>query len=301
MFRKVGGFARTVGSEILRRVCLRLLPAFALAACATSTPDRVCAVDDPPPRPTLAEPRPPHPRDECFPPLLVGLVEPTAPILERGIAAVRFRPGRLVGHPEVAAAVARRARPLDVVVVSNKGRLSGRLIPGVYSHAGIVLGDEGDLRALGLWDHPALAPWRDDVAAGRVVMETDERGVHLASFAEILDTDRVVLLRPRAATRRPSDRRAGVLRLLDHGGCPFDFHFDIADDRSLFCVELISHALPSLAIAPTTVYGRPTLRPDDLVDLARARPHRLAPIFAASADDDGLRIAKRPSPPRAGR
>lgn len=300
MVRKDGGFAETIGAAPLRSACASLLLAVALGACATPTPAPVCIAGDPPPRPALAKPRPPNPEDECFPRWFVGLLEPTAPILERGIAAVRFRAGRLVDHPRVADELAQRIRPLDVIVVSNKGRLSGRLIPGVYSHAGIVLGDEGALRRLGLWDHPALAPWRADVAAGRIVMETDERGVHLASIADMLDTDRVVVLRPRDETRRPADRRAGVLRLLAHGGCPFDFHFDLRDGDTLFCVELIAHALPDLAVGATTVYGRPTLRPDDLVALARARPERLAPIVSASADDRGLRLeaGRLPRPPR---
>lgn len=291
MVRHDGSIARARGrtTQPRARAALALLIALAASACATPPAGRGCAAGDPPPRPALTTPRPPTAGDECFPPLLVGLLEPTAPILERGIAAVRLRAGRLADDPRLTDAVARRVRPLDVIVVSNKGRLSGVLIPGVYSHAGIVLGDRRALRALGLWDHPALAVWRADVAAGRIVMETDERGVHLTSIADMLDTDRVAVLRPRDETRRPADRRAGILRLLAHGGYPFDFHFDLTDSRSLFCVELISHALPDLAIAATTVYGRPTLRPDELVRLADTNPARLTPLLRAGAEDDGRR------------
>lgn len=289
MFRRVSAHPcrdRTSPGPARRRRAALAVLLVGLFGCATPPADRACVTDDRPPRTLSLKARPPAPGDEPHPRLLVDLAEPIAPAVERTIAAVVFREGRLAGRADVMRLATGVLRPMDVVVVANGGRLSGHMLPGRYSHAAVYVGSEKRLRSLGLWSRPELASWRDGLHAGRTLLETDQRGVHLATPADVLDTDRFVILRPRS-TEEVCEERAAILRLLAHGGCPFDFHFDLRESRNLFCVELVSHALPDLEIGVTSIYGRPTLTPDSLVRTALAHPDRLEVILAVTATPEG--------------
>uniref|UniRef100_UPI0035639C11 hypothetical protein n=1 Tax=Phaeovulum sp. TaxID=2934796 RepID=UPI0035639C11 len=87
---------------------------------------------------------------EPIPPVLVAIAEPFAPMLGNIIGASVMRPGYLA-RPEPQLAAVKMVQPLDVVVLSSKGRASGNTIPGLYGHLAIYLGNEAELRALGMW------------------------------------------------------------------------------------------------------------------------------------------------------
>lgn len=61
---------------------------------------------------------------ERLPPLLVASIEPAAPIIGRVIGNIAWRDGHLA-RADARHHVEAELRPLDIVVVSSKGRLSG--------------------------------------------------------------------------------------------------------------------------------------------------------------------------------
>ena len=220
---------------------------------------------------------------EPYPPALVTLIEPFAPVIGNLVGASVFRSGYLA-HPEPQAAALGVMQPLDVIVLSSKGRASGNTIPGMFGHLALYFGTEAELRALGMWNHPAIVPHQAEIRAGMTFIESDRYGVHLSTPEIVLDTDRILLLRPSlAGTARRREIAADVASRL---GMEFDYHFDNATQDELYCAELISIVMPELRMPTRTIYGRQTILPDDVAAQAAVQRSNLhvAAYFRGEAD-----------------
>lgn len=235
-------------------------------------------------------------RDACCtsperqPAWLVAIVEPVAPIAGRLIGHIVWRRGYLA-DPAVQAEIVAGLRPLDLVAVSSKGRLSGRTIPGVFQHVAIYLGTEADIRALGIWSHPAVVPHHDALASGPVFVEADMKGVHLSPPSVVFDTDRVVAMRPVVGAK--GWRRRAALALFAELGGKFDFNFDAGEPSRVFCVELACRAMPELRLPRDRLYGRDTILPDRVAEVAARGTGRLRFLAYVAGDRDGVTRADR--------
>lgn len=203
---------------------------------------------------------------ERFPPLLVNVVAPGAPVFGRIAANMTGRHGHLHEDEAAITHLMDVVRPLDIVLVGAKGRMSHNLIPGAFAHVAIHLGDERALRRLGAWDDSAVVPHRDAVKAGSTFIEADQRGVHLSTAQTVFDVDRVVILRPTGPAAR--DRAGKLIDFFSHVGTRFDFHFNADDDSCLFCSELVDHVIPETRLPKRRIYGRTMILPDEIASAA---------------------------------
>lgn len=197
-----------------------------------------------------------------YPELLIGLADPAAPLIGRTIAMVRFRKGYLAEDEAARELLGTKLEPLDVVLVTSKGRLTGSAIPGLFTHTIAYLGSEAQIRRLGMWNDPGLAPFRDAIHSGKIFVESDKKGVHLSTAQQILNADRVLVLRPRFHS--PSWIRKSLLAFLGHVGSRFDFHFNAGESNRLYCSELVFHVLPELKLPVRHFYNRDVVLPDDI-------------------------------------
>lgn len=194
-----------------------------------------------------------------YPDWMLRLADSRSETLRR-IGLIELRPGRLSRQAEARARLQAVLQPFDVLFFHSRNRMSGHLIPGHFTHGAIYLGSEAQLRAAGLWQHPALVPWRDRIAAGAVFLEAVDGGVRLAPAAVVLNTDAIVVLRPQGF-----DRPAALVRALSLTGTPFDMRFDATDPAALFCAELIGLVFPQAALPRTPVLDRETIVIDGIV------------------------------------
>ncbi len=197
-----------------------------------------------------------------YPPGVVAVVESAASSAIPFSRSVLVRKPYLQDAPGAAEAILGRAQPLDLILVANRAHLSGVLGTGYFGHSILYIGGEGDLRALGLWDHPLVRPYQGQIRAGALAIEAIEGGVRLADTQLVMDSDNSALLRPRALST--ADKRAAILYLFEQLGTPFDVHFDMASDQALFCTELVAKALPDMGLPVTTAYGRQVVWPDEV-------------------------------------
>lgn len=197
-----------------------------------------------------------------YPAWAVALADPIAPLVGRTIALVRLRPGHLAGDETAKRLLLSEVEPLDVILVSSKGRLSGNAVPGHFTHTIITIGSEEQLRQLGVWSRPSAEPHQDAIRRGKIFVEADYKGVHLSSAERILDTDRLLVLRPKNRSR--TWLRKSACSLLSHIGSRFDFRFDAGEDHRLYCSELAFHALPELKLPVRRLYNRDVVLPDDV-------------------------------------
>jgi len=166
------------------------------------------------------------------------------------------------------------ARPGDVLVRGYDDYLDGKLIPGLFSHAGLYLGRTTDA------DVAAAPPrHRSRIAVGpQTVIHAIAEGVRTEDLLDFCRCDRLVVLRFPAAMRAepgapaadPGKLEPGERALHDRlaggGEVPFeeawpivrraaladvgrgyDFAFDFSDPRRLNCTELVHHATRALA------------------------------------------------------
>ena len=199
---------------------------------------------------------------EKYPAWLVDLVEPAAPLVGRTIAHVVWRQGYLA-NGMAQRAILSVLKPLDILVLSSKGRMSGHTIPGLFGHAAIYLGTETELRQMGAWDDPRIVPYQKRIRAGAMMIEADQDGIHLSPARFVLNADRVVVLRPHLTSNRR--RREVITGFVEHIGQRFDFHFDNASSERLYCTELINHVMPEAGLPARRLYGRQSTLPDEVV------------------------------------
>ena len=198
-------------------------------------------------------------RAGSYPDWVIKLADDNAQTVRR-LGQIQLRPGHLTRQPKALERVQNALKPLDVVFLHSANRVSGHLIPGEFTHGVVYLGTPDQLRAAGLWNLPALAPWRREISAGAIFLEAVYGGVRLTRADVVLDSDAVVALRPRGM--RPA---AALSRGMERIGVPFDLRFDAADSSALFCAELIALMFPKADLPRTAVPGRETILNDAII------------------------------------
>jgi len=267
--------------RLLKRLCL--LAVFAVTGCATTDPSPQIA--SAPSLDACCE------RVETAPPLFVRIIDPVAPMFGRAVALVVWRKGYLHGERNVHDALFDELQPLDILLVSNKGRLSNVSLPGYFIHAAVYLGNEEELKRAGVWNAPEVAAYREAIRSGQRFIEADNRGVHLSPPRVTLNADRVLVVRPRGlSTKR---KREALADFFDAVGGRFDFHFDAETPDCLFCIELVQKVIPEIALPLREAYGRKVIVPDDLArNVAQGRPP-VSFVTYVRGDQNGWQRASR--------
>ncbi len=197
---------------------------------------------------------------ERIPPALIDAFRPLVPEVGKVFAHVNWRKGYMLKQEEAHAALRAELQPLDVLVESSKGRITGHTIPGLFTHTMIYLGSEAELKRAGVWDSREIRPYQAEVKNGAIFVEADHDGVHLSDEDRGLNADRVVVLRPKHLT---AARRAKALRdYFTAIGMPFDYYFDVTTPDRTFCAELVSIVMPELHLPVTKLYGIKMILPE---------------------------------------
>lgn len=224
-------------------------------------------------------------RPEPYPKWLVGIADIAAPMIVPIIGSIEYRDGWIERHPDAGRLIGETLRPLDVIVVVAGGRAS--LVPGLFDHVALYLGDERQLRAAGLWHDPLVLPLQGRLREGPLVIEAHRDGVRIEPLSAIIDVDQVAVLRPR--TGGYASRASALRRALSMVGEPFDFHFDLDTPECLYCVEYVLRSLPQLRVPAQRAYGRRTILPDQMARMALVGGSRLSLALFVAADRAGWR------------
>ena len=207
------------------------------------------------------------------------------------VGLVEMRKGKLYDRPEVLEAVGGALRAGDVLLEKTPFRLTDAFIPGHWGHVAVWVGDESEIRRLGLWDHPVVLPYQAAIREGRGVVEALRAGVKMNSLAHFLNVDDVAVLRQ---SDLADDRRAEViLQTLRQVGKAYDFNFDVESTDRIVCSELVYHAYGDIAWPVARHLGRATISPDNVAVAATGNgPFEVVVLFHdGGAVPDELRQA----------
>jgi len=177
-----------------------------------------------------------------------------------------------------------RLKPLDVLLEKTPFRLTDKSIPGHYGHVAVWVGNEEELRALGVWDDPLVRLHHDRIRAGAAIVEALRPGVEINTLEHFLNIDDMLVIRRRVQTVEAV--RAGVLRAFAQIGKGYDFNFDVESDRRIVCSELAFVVFPDVGWATSSVLGRNSISPDQVAVQAR----RDGPFAPEVVFHDGVEI-----------
>ncbi len=164
---------------------------------------------------------------------------------------------------ETKAALQGRLRPLDVLLEKTPFRLTDKSIPGHYGHVAVWVGNEAELRALGLWDDPLVKPHQERIRQGACIVEALRPGVELNTLEHFLNIDELLVIRSRAAMA-PEETAKNVKRAFAQIGKEYDFNFDVESDRRIVCSELAYVVFPEIAWPTSRMLGRQSISPDQV-------------------------------------
>lgn len=218
----------------------------------------------------------------AYPPWLIRIAEPAAPAIGMAISQVQWRNGYLDTGGGALNHVRPRIRPLDVFLFSNKGRLSGHTGAGLFGHSAVYLGTERELKSMGLWNDPAVVPHHDAIRRGLTIVESGQaHGTTLTPVSRLVETDRLVVLRPQLGNQR---KEAAIVRLFSLVGTRFDHNYRLDESERVFCTELIDLGIPELRLPRRPSYGREVILPDDVALEAVSGKGRLRYVAYLRAD-----------------
>ncbi|ANQ83606.1 hypothetical protein dqs_0530 [Azoarcus olearius] len=204
------------------------------------------------------------------------------------VGLVETRRGKLDRRADVEARVAGTLRAGDILLEKTPFRLTDTFIPGHWGHAAIWVGDEAELRALGIWEHPLVQAHAAQIRAGRGVVEALRSGVEMNPLANFLNIDDLAVLR--ADTMTPEGRVAVVLQALRQVGKAYDFNFDAESTQRVFCSKLVYLAYGDMQWPTARIFGRVTVSPDNIA----ARATGDGPLSVALLYHEGEEVSRAP-------
>jgi len=176
--------------------------------------------------------------------------------------AIRWRHGYLENNIYVADEVRRQLKPLDILFEKTPFALTDTFIPGYFGHAALWLGTEAELREMGMWDHPSIAPYHDQIRQGKSILEALRPGVRLNSVPGFLNIDHLAIMRVKNSLDDKVEVPEIYTRALRSMGKDYDFNFDVATPDKIVCSELMYQAFGKINWPTKPRLGRQTIEPD---------------------------------------
>lgn len=162
--------------------------------------------------------------------------------------------------------ITNQMQPLDILLEKTPFRLTDQFIPGYYGHVAIWVGDESDLRALDLWDHPVIRKYQKDILAGKRIIEALRPGVQINSLEHFLNIDDLLVLRDNHLSFE--QKREFIIRAFQQIGKEYDFNFDVETDSKIVCSEIVYVVFHDIDWPTKKALGRFTISPDNVASKA---------------------------------
>ena len=182
------------------------------------------------------------------------------------VGLVEMRKGKLYGKPHVERAVISRLTAGDILLEKTPFRLTDKLIPGHWGHVAIWVGNETELKSLGIWEHPLIQPWQTKIREHHGVIEALRTGVTINPLSQFLNVDDLAVIR--AADLSRDQRREVLLRAFRQIGKKYDFNFDLETTDRIVCSELVYTVFVDREWPVKKMLGRYTISPDHVADMA---------------------------------
>ncbi len=175
---------------------------------------------------------------------------------------VETRKGKLYDDADVAAHVRSVIKAGDILLEKTPFRLTDKLIPGHWGHAAVYIGTADELKALGIWEHPVVKEFQQQILDDKLIDEALRDDVQLNTIEHFLNVDDVAIIHDHTESdEAKADRIILTLRQL---GKEYDFNFDIETSVKIVCSELIYVTSIMIDWKTEELVGINTISPDNV-------------------------------------
>jgi hypothetical protein len=196
------------------------------------------------------------------------------------VGLVAFRKGLMTKlSVEERTGIISEMQPLDIMLEKTPFRLTDQFIPGFYGHVALWIGNEKELTALGIWDHPLIKPHQEEIRAGHHIIEALRPGVEINTLDHFLNIDEMLVMRDESLN--DDQRRDYIVRAFAQLGKPYDFNFDVETDKAIVCSELVYVVFHNIDWPTSKALGRFTISPDNVA--SKSFDGQLKPTIIYSA------------------
>ncbi len=200
----------------------------------------------------------------------------TSTIFGNTVGLVAYRKGMLTKiSKDEKKDIARQMKPLDIMLEKTPFRLTDQFIPGHYGHVAIWAGTEEELKALGVWDHPSVAPYQEKIRSGHHIIEALRPGVQINTLDHFLNIDDMLVLRDESLN--DDQRKDYLIRAFQQIGKDYDFNFDVETDKKIVCSEIVYVVFHNINWPTERALGRHTISPDHVVK--KVEDNILSPVL----------------------
>lgn len=154
----------------------------------------------------------------------------------------------------------------DILLEKTPFRLTDRFIPGHWGHAALWVGNEKELKALGIWDDTAIVPYHRAIRNGKNIIEALREGVVINSMKHFLNIDDLAVIRDKRLT--DNTRREIILNTFRQLGKAYDFNFDANSCDKVYCSKLVYMAYGDIPWPTSRTLDRFVVNPDDIASYA---------------------------------
>lgn len=193
-----------------------------------------------------------------------GIVFKLSKYFGNSVGMLQSRKGKLFMNHEFMKTVKSELEPLDILFEKTPFRATDSFIPGYWGHAAIYIGNEQQIRKLGIWDHPVIQEFHYDIRLGKTIVEALRPGVEFNTFRHFTDIDDFAVVRKRDEMSR-EDKIDHIIRALKQVGKKYDFGFNAEMPDTIVCSELHYTVWRGLDFETTKYIGRSTLNVDQVV------------------------------------
>lgn len=175
---------------------------------------------------------------------------------------VETRKGKLYDDADVAAHVRSVIKAGDILLEKTPFRLTDKLIPGHWGHAAVYVGTADELKDLGIWDHPVVIPFQEDILNNKLIDEALRDDVQLNTIEHFLNVDDVAIMHDH--TESEEEKAERIILSLRQLGKEYDFNFDIETSVKIVCSELIYVTSIMIDWVTEELVGINTISPDNV-------------------------------------
>jgi len=147
------------------------------------------------------------------------------------------RKGKLSNNEEFINRSLKLLQPLDIILEKTPFRLTDKFIPGYWGHAAIYIGNEAQLKKLGIWDNIFVKKFHVQISKGNVIIEALRSKVELNTFKNFSNIDDYAHLRLNEELTLEKKREM-IIRTFAQIGKKYDFGYDVESSKKIICSEL---------------------------------------------------------------
>lgn len=204
---------------------------------------------------------------------------------------IAWREGYLKNNTTLLERLNNELKPFDLLMEKKAYKFTDLTIPGHWGHVGVYMGTKEQLQALGLWDHPSIEPFKEEIAKGKNIFQVRRWGLVFDSLTDFVNLDEMAVLRVKGFTLKGRDSLSQTLQFLgEQIGKEYDFSFDAMTGETITCTEIVAFSYGEIAWPMEELLGRLTISPNDLAKLAFYTNSPLQTIMYVTGSQKGLHV-----------